>query len=279
MITSISKQTEPINDTSKTSNPWFRIVLMLATTTAVGLVAFPILVPMLLGTFSGSAYEVYSHITRSSAFVAYLLLWVSMLAGLSITSKTGRKWPGMAASFGVHRYTTLLGLGFAVIHALSLLGDPFMGYTIGQLLTPFQAGSYKPQWIGLGQFALYALAIVAFSFYVRNRLGMRTWRMIHSLSFALFLTALIHGLQTGSDSSSWWASGLYWISAASVLLGSVYRVLSVRAGRPRHAVTSTGLIAVAGKAQTQPSARVLQPSRHAARTPMQPIAGRVLAHD
>jgi predicted ferric reductase len=188
-----------------------------------------------------------------------------MLAGLSITGKTAREWPGMAYSFGVHRYTTLLGLGFAVLHAFSLLADPFMGYTIGQILTPFLAGSYKPQWIGLGQFALYALAVVSLSFYARNRIGIRAWRLIHSLSFALFLTALIHGLQTGSDSAHWWASALYWVSAATVLFGSIFRVLSARAGRPRPAAAATGLIIIAGKAQTPPSARVLQPLRVTAR--------------
>ena len=265
IASSTSIQTAQTVASSKVNNPWFRIVLTSVTTAAVAMVALPMLVPILLGTASGSAYEIYSHITRSSAFVAYLLLWVSMLAGLSITGKSARRWPGMASSFGVHRYTTLLGLGFAVLHALSLLGDHFMGYTLGRLLTPFLAGTHKPQWIGLGQFALYALAVISLSFYVRNRIGIRAWRLIHSLSFALFLTALIHGLQTGSDSGQWWATALYCVSAASVLLGSIYRVLSARAGRPKSAAAATGLLAVAGKAQTPPSARVLQPVRVAAR--------------
>jgi predicted ferric reductase len=180
-----------------------------------------------------------------------------MLAGLSITGKTGRKWPGLSFSFGIHRYTTLLGLAFAVAHALSLLGDPFMSYSAWQLFTPFLAGSYKLQWIGLGQFALYALAAVTTSFYCRNRLGIRAWRLIHSLSFALFLMALIHGLQTGSDSSSWWAGSIYWVSGASVLLGSIYRVLAVRAGKPKRLLATTGLVAIPGKAQTPAPVRVL----------------------
>jgi predicted ferric reductase len=168
----------------------------------------------------------------------------------------------MSASFGLHRYTTLLGLGFALMHALSLLGDPYMGYTLGQILTPFMAGSYKTQWLGLGQVALYSLAVVSFSFYARNRLGVRTWRLIHSLSFALFLIALIHGLQSGSDSGYWWASALYWVSAVSVLVGSIYRVTAVRTGRSREKAVATGLVAVGGRAQARPAPRVLtiQPS-------------------
>jgi predicted ferric reductase len=143
------------------------------------------------------------------------------------------------------------------MHALSLLGDPYMGYTLGQILTPFMAGSYKPQWLGLGQVALYSLAVVAFSFYVRNRLGIRTWRLIHSLSFALFLMALIHGLQSGSDSGYWWASTLYWVSAISVLVGSIFRVAAVRIGRSREKAVATGLVAAGGRAQARPAPRAL----------------------
>jgi|SRR5687768_2478093 len=254
---------ESSNIMKKISNNWFRLVLATITGSAIGLVAVPVVVPVLNGEASSLTPAALSHVTRSSAFVAYLLIWASMLAGLSITSKAARKGPGMAASFGLHRYTTLLGLGFALMHALSLLGDPYMNYTVGGLLMPFTAGSYKPHWLGLGQIALYSMAIISASFYARNRLGVRTWRLIHSLSFALFLMALIHGLQSGSDSGYWWAQGLYWVSGASVLLGSIYRVLAVRAGRPREKVASTGLVIVGGKAQARPAStapRVLQPS-------------------
>lgn len=252
------RRTDPINgDLKKSRNLFFQMLLVAITGTAIALVALPALLPMLGPSSFGLTTEAYSHITRSSALVAYMLLWVSMLAGLSITSKTGRKWPGMSLSFGLHRHTTLLGLGFAGIHALSILGGQHMNYTLGQVLVPFAAGGYKPQWVGLGQLALYAFAIVALSFYVRNRLGVRTWRLIHSLSFALFLMALLHGLQIGSDSGAAWAKALYWVSAGSVLLGSVLRVMAARRGRSRAQVAATGLVAVGGKSQSRAMPRVL----------------------
>jgi len=258
MIRSRTSEQNRLENRPKKSAPWFEIVLALITGSALAWVTLPVVVPVLLGTSSGGTAAAYSHVVRASAFVAFLLLWVSMLAGLSITSKAGRKLPGigMSWSFGLHRFTTLLGLGFGAIHALSLLGLDYMGYTVGQLLMPFMAGSYKTQWVGLGQVALYSLAVVAFSFYARNRLGVRTWRLIHSLSFSLFLMVLVHGLQSGSDSGFWWASAIYWVSAASVLLGCIYRVLAFRTGLPKHKAASRGSIAVGGRAQTLP-ARVL----------------------
>ena len=246
-------------DVKIAGNFWFPLTLAVVTVSAVGAVALPVLIPLILGSSTGLGYAEYSHITRSSAFVAFTLLWVSMLAGLSITSKTARKWPGMSWSFGLHRYTTLLGLGFAVMHALVLLSDQVMGLTPLQLLVPFMATPFKPQWLGLGQVALYALTAVALSFYARNRLGIRMWRLVHSLSFALFLMALIHGLRSGSDSGTWWATGLYWVSAASVLVGSVLRIMAARVGHSREKAVSTGLVAVGGRAQTRPLSTVLQP--------------------
>jgi predicted ferric reductase len=244
-------------ETAIIRNIWYRIVLAVVTATAFGVVMLPILPSVLTGA-SPFSPETLSHITRASAFAAYVLIWLSMLAGLSITSKVGRKRPGMTMRFGLHRFMSLLGLGFASMHALSLLGPGYMSYTPGQLLVPFMAGEYKPQWLGLGQVALYSLAIIACSFYFRDRLGVRAWRLVHSLSFALFLMALIHGMQSGSDSGAWWSTALYWVSAASVLLGSLYRVLAARAGRPKEGVAATGLVLVGGRAQAHRGRGVLQ---------------------
>jgi predicted ferric reductase len=172
-----------------------------------------------------------------------------MLAGLGITSKLGRYWPGMPTSYELHRITALLGLGFAAVHALVLLGDRYIGYNLAQLLVPFMGNNYRPEWVGFGQLSLYALAVVALSFYARDRIGVRTWRLIHMLSFALFLMSLVHGLQSGTDSSSWWAMGLYWVSAATVLFGSVYRVAAARAGKHKRTLEGSGMVVVGNRAR------------------------------
>jgi len=227
----------------KSGNLWYRLALATGTAGAIGVVLLPVL------HTSRFAPEASSHITKASAFVAYALLWLSMLAGLSITGKVGRN--RMTMRFGLHRYTSLLGLGFALVHALALLGDRYTSYTPVQLLVPFTAGSYKPHWLGLGQVALYSLAAVALSFYFRGNMGVRTWRLVHSLSFAFFLMALIHGLQSGGDSGSVWAQVLYWISGLSVLLGSIYRVLAARKGRAKELAAATGLVLIGGQAQSR----------------------------
>jgi len=230
----------------------FRIALAAASAAALVLAIMPVLLPSFVNALSATSVHAYWYISRASAFVAFGLLWLSMLAGLGITGRLGRVWPGMPGSYELHKYTGLLGIGFGLVHALVLLGDKYINYNLAQLLVPFMGSNYRPEWVGFGQVAFYMLVVVAFTFYIRGRLGVRTWRLIHMLSFALFLMVLIHGVQSGTDTTSLWASALYWISAISVLLGTIHRVITARQGRAKRAVASTGLVALAGRAQTPP---------------------------
>src|SRR5919202_280414 len=116
------------------------------------------------------------YLSRASAFAAYVLLWWSMILGLSITNRLARAWPGGPAAADLHEHASLLGLGFGLLHALVLLGDQFIGYTLSQIVIPFASAGYRTLWVGLGQIGLYLMALITFSFYVRRWIGARAWR-------------------------------------------------------------------------------------------------------
>lgn len=152
----------------------------------------------------------YILLARTGGFVAYSMLWLAMALGISITSKLARVWPGGPAAVDVHQYVSMLGIGFTLLHVLSLLGNAALGYTVAAALLPFSGSSYRPFWMGLlGKTGLYLMLIVGFSFYIRARLGHRLWRAIHGLSFVSFLLSLTHGLFAGTDTPSWWVRGFY----------------------------------------------------------------------
>ncbi|KPV53579.1 hypothetical protein SE17_08820, partial [Kouleothrix aurantiaca] len=151
--------------------------------------------------------------------------------------KAARLWRGGPAASALHEHASLLGWAFAVLHALVLLADSYIGYTLPQILIPF-ASSFMPLWVGFGQVALYAMALVTFSFYVRRWIGARTWRMLHFLSFAVFVLALGHGVVTGTDTSTIWATLMYAGTGLSVLAMTIYRVVATRRTRP--AVVTAG---------------------------------------
>lgn len=169
------------------------------------------------------------YLSRASAFVAYLLLWWSMASGLSITNRMARVWPGGPAAADLHEHASLLGLAFVMVHALALLGDSYIGYTLPQILIPFASTGYQILWVALGQIGLYMMALVTFTFYVRRWIGARAWRLIHFLSFAVFVMALVHGVVSGTDTGSLWAIVMYVGTAASVAALTIYRIV-VRRG-------------------------------------------------
>lgn len=171
----------------------------------------------------------YLMLARMGGFVAYTLLWLSMALGISITSKLARMWPGGPAAVDVHQYVSLLGIGFTLLHVLSLLGNAALGYTIASGLLPFWGSSYRPFWMGLaGKIGLYLMLIVGLSFFVRARLGHKLWRAIHSLSFVSFLLSLTHGMAAGTDTPSWWVSGFYIGSMAILLALLAHRLWAAR---------------------------------------------------
>ena len=143
----------------------------------------PTFLPAMAGSMIGSQPKVFWYLSRGSGIVAFWMLWLSMVFGVLLTGKVARWWPGSPQSLDLHQFTSLLGLGLALFHALILTGDHFINYSLAQVLTPFAGQGYRPFWVGIGQVAFYLTAIVTFSFYVRKRIGVRTWRLLHYLSF------------------------------------------------------------------------------------------------
>jgi predicted ferric reductase len=205
--------------------PWLVFSLLGIFTLTLSVTVFlPNLAPNLARTLTGDHPKAYWYLSRSSAIIAYLFLWASMVFGLLVTNKMARLWPGGPAAMALHEYVSLLGLGFAMFHAMILMGDQFINYNLAQVLLPFGSFAYKPFWVGLGQLGFYLMAIVTATFYLRKRLGGQTWRLIHYASFAAFLFALLHGLFSGSDTAMPWMQWIYWFSAASMVFLIAYRL-------------------------------------------------------
>jgi predicted ferric reductase len=202
-----------------------------ASLAALALIIQPAWLAQLQTSLAGVEPKAYWYLSRSSAIVAYILLWISMVLGLAITNKLARAWPGGPTFAALHEHTSWLGLLLAAFHALILLGDHYIGYTLPQVLMPFASASYRPLWVGLGQLSLYLLAFVVSSFYLRRWISYRAWRTLHYASFGVFALALLHGLFSGTDTGVVWISGMYWASAVSVVGLTIYRIRQARAKR------------------------------------------------
>src|SRR5689334_13109969 len=92
--------------------PLYTVLLMLLAIAAgvfAAVVALPRWLPGLSASLLGPEPKVYWYLSRSSAVVAYLLLWCSMATGLAISNRLARIWPGGPTAFDLHQHTSLLG--------------------------------------------------------------------------------------------------------------------------------------------------------------------------
>lgn len=201
--------------------------LAVISATMAALYLLPVMIPGMLDSLTGDNARIYWYLSRGSAIIAYLLLWASMLFGLLMTNKMSRRWPGVAAAYDWHQYISLLGIAFLLFHALILMGDGFIKINLLQILLPFGSANYRPVEVGLGQLGLYLWLLVTGTFYIKKRIGTNVWRLIHFASFPLFIFATLHGITSGSDSSTVWMRTIYWASGGSILFLTVYRILMV----------------------------------------------------
>lgn len=160
---------------------------------------------------------------RGSGIAALVLLTLAVASG--ILTRSGRPLLTIPR-FGVvelHRSTALLGSMFVAIHIASLFFDPYAQLNVIDAVIPF-AGAYKPFWLGLGTLAFDLLIAITLTGVLRHRLGYRTFRAVHWLSYALWPIALSHALGNGTDSGSGWFLATAIACTAGVVAAVAWRL-------------------------------------------------------
>lgn len=165
------------------------------------------------------------YLSRSSGFVAYLLLWGSVAWGLLLTTKLAKGKVRPAALLNAHQFLSNLALGFALFHGLVLMGDRYLSFPLAAVLVPF-AGAYEPLLVAFGQIALWLSLLLILSFYVRRQIGQRVWRLLHYLSFVVYFAAWVHAYFLGTDSTLLGVKVLYAVTAWVIVFLTLYRILS-----------------------------------------------------
>jgi sulfoxide reductase heme-binding subunit YedZ len=168
-------------------------------------------------------------VSRAAGLVGYLLLWAPAAWGILISSKAVKELVPGPLAFTLHNVTAWLALGFGAVHALALVGDRVVSFNLVGILLPFAAG-YQPVLTGLGTLSLYAGLLVSLSFYFTKQIGHRTWRLIHTLSYLMFVGVTIHGVLLGTDSSTLVMQVIYPLAGGSVLFLTLFRILTVATG-------------------------------------------------
>ncbi|MCK6589295.1 MAG: ferric reductase-like transmembrane domain-containing protein [Polyangiaceae bacterium] len=168
--------------------------------------------------------------SRAAGVTAFLALTLDVVFGLFVSTGAADRLISRARSIEVHRWLSTVALTMTGVHALALLGDRFVRFDVLDLLIPFLS-SYRSFAVALGVLAAYGALIVHESFSWRKRIGAKTWRRLHYVSFFVFAASLLHGLLAGSDSGTPGMLALYVSSATLVGVLGAYRALNPRGAR------------------------------------------------
>lgn len=163
------------------------------------------------------------YISRAAGFTAYLLIFASVALGLLQNTRLAERLVRRNTMFDMHRFVSLLAVGFSAVHIYILLGDRYIGFNVWQLSIPF-ISPYRGWQTAFGSLAFYSMVVVIGSFYLRGKIGFRAWRILHYVTFLMFAMVTFHGLTAGSDTDAAWARAIYLGAALGTAALLAYRL-------------------------------------------------------
>jgi sulfoxide reductase heme-binding subunit YedZ len=177
--------------------------------------------------FTTNSVHTTWYITRAAGWVAYFLLWFSMVWGLAIPTKFFERVISPTFAVDFHEYLSLLAIGFVIVHVTVLLFDQFLPFTLAQIFIPFLS-TYRPLWVGFGVIGAYLSLLVTITFYLRKRIGQKRFKAIHTLSMAGYLGVVLHAFFSGSDSSLFGVQLVYLSTFLVVVFLTSYWLINAR---------------------------------------------------
>ena len=178
------------------------------------------------------------YVARGAGLAALMLLSISTALG-ALMSGRGAAARRVVSQYA-HRATAALGLGALTLHLTAILADSYAHVGWVGALVPFQSG-FRPLWVGLGTLAAYTFVGVGVLGLVRGRLaasafGAKVWRALHGMAYAGWFAAMLHGLNSGTDTSVPWVRLLYVVCGAGVIGAVATRAITEPKRLPGRAV-------------------------------------------
>lgn len=193
--------------------------------------------------------KVWWYMSRSAGIVAWALCAASVLWGMALATRALGRNPTAPWLLDLHRFLGGLAVTFVGIHMVSLMLDPFVRFTVGDLLVPFASTQYRPGAVAWGVVAFYLLLAVEVTSLLKKRLPVGLWRQVHLTSYVLYAMATVHLLTAGTDRFN---PALRWsvlVTVGAVVFFAAYRVVgpgraaSVRSGRRPTSATGPAVAA------------------------------------
>jgi DMSO/TMAO reductase YedYZ heme-binding membrane subunit len=174
-------------------------------------------------------------VSRAAGVVALVLLTATVVLGTVSTAPTrSARWPRWARQT-LHRDLALLSIATLLVHVGAVVLDNYVDISWYVALVPF-VSAYRPVWVGLGTIAFDLVLVVIATSLLRVRLGVRTWRAVHWLTYAAWPVAVLHYLTTGTDAGTPWGVALAVLAIGAVVVAVGIRI---KTGAEQARVAST----------------------------------------
>jgi len=152
---------------------------------------------------------------------------LSMLLGLLMAFRYSphRSWPHHRFNyFRLHNWTGYIALGVTILHPAILLFNKTPRFRILDLIYPIHSPS-QPLDNTIGAIALYLLAFVVVTSYVRLRLGRHLWKSFHFLIYfaaaALFWHSLFTDPSLKNAPADWSDGGKLFVESCLLLIAAI----------------------------------------------------------
>jgi sulfoxide reductase heme-binding subunit YedZ len=183
-------------------------------------------------TVGATASTALWYASRSTGVVALVLLTAVIVLGIMVNRKRGLPGLPRFATTSLHRSLSLLAVAFVAVHVITAIADPYVTINIAAAVIPFTS-SYETFWLGLGAVSIDLIIALIVTSLLRARIGRRTWRGVHWLSYAAWPIALAHSVGSSTDLQR---GGLLWLAigcTAAVLAAAAWRVATTLAAPGR----------------------------------------------
>ena len=187
------------------------------------------MLPMGLTVLDLSAY---------TGLVAVCAVTLNMLLGLLMAFRYSphRSWPHRRFNyFRFHNWTGYIALSVSILHPMILLFNKNPHFRIRDLVYPVQSPS-QPLDNTIGAIALYLLAFVVVTSYLRIRLGRHLWKAFHFSVYFAAAALFWHSLFTDpglKNASVDWSDGGKLLVESCLLLIAAISLLRLRHARKK----------------------------------------------
>lgn len=133
------------------------------------------------------------------------LAFLTLSVALGIATRSSRPLAGLPrfAIGDVHRFIALAATLLVFVHVGLLFMDPHANLELIDFVVPFRA-AYRPFWQGLGTVGFCALVVVVVTSILRQRMGLRVFRAVHTSTYLLWPIAMAHAVGNGTDAARVW---------------------------------------------------------------------------